>query len=60
MTGLRVLERSQCDGLHNVSAQSLFPRDKDDAIGNLFHTAASINVRSIFAGIAQLVRAADL
>src|SRR6476469_5323602 len=31
------------------------PHDKDDAIGNLFHTSASINVRSIFAGIAQLV-----
>ena len=31
------------------------PRDKDDATGNLFHTAASISVRSIFAGIAQLV-----
>ena len=31
------------------------PRDKDDAIGDLFHTPASINVRSIFAGIAQLV-----
>ena len=30
-------------------------RDKDNAIGNLFHTAASINVRRIFAGIAQLV-----
>jgi hypothetical protein len=36
------------------------PRDKDNAIGNLFHTAASINVSRIFAGIAQLVRAADL
>ena len=31
------------------------PPDKDNAIGNLFHTAASINVRRIFAGIAQLV-----
>ena len=31
------------------------PRDKDNAMGNLFHTAASINVRRIFAGIAQLV-----
>ena len=30
--------------------------DKDDAIGNLFHTAASINVRRIFAGITQLVQ----
>jgi hypothetical protein len=26
----------------------------------LFRTAASINVRRVFAGIAQLVRAADL
>ena len=57
---IRVPERRECDGLHNVSAQSLLPRDKADAIANLFDTAASINVGSIFAGIAQLVRAADL
>jgi hypothetical protein len=31
------------------------PHDNDKAIGNLFQAAACINVRGIFAGIAQLV-----
>lgn len=32
-----------------------FPHDNDKVIGKLFRAAACINVRGIFAGIAQLV-----
>jgi hypothetical protein len=45
---------------HRIVLFFALPHVDDKAIDNLFHTATSINVRRIFAGIAQLVRAADL